>query len=221
MTDQHPGIFVTLEGIEGVGKTSSLRYLAEYLHQHDIPLLITREPGGTPLADDIRHFLLSEHKEQIEPETELLLMFAARAQHINTVIRPALASGKLVLCDRFTDTSYAYQGAGRGIAFERIKVLENLVQDGLKPDLTILLDAPAEVGRARIQDRKKADRFEMESNKFFTKARRAYLKMAQDEPGRFRVIDASQAQEEVHKQLLAVLQPYLAKLKQAQAFELS
>lgn len=219
MTDQHPGIFVTLEGIEGTGKTSNLRFLAEYLHQHDIPLLITREPGGTPLADDIRHFLLSEHKEQIEPEAELLLIFAARAQHISKVIRPALAAGKLVLCDRFTDTSYAYQGAGRDIPREKIATLEALVQEGLKPDLTILLDAPAEVGRERIQERKKVDRFEMESNKFFNKARRAYLKMAQEEPNRFRVIDASQPIAEVQQQMLEALQPCLAKLKHAQAIQ--
>ena len=217
MTDQHPGIFVTLEGIEGTGKTTNLRFLAEYLHQHDVPLLITREPGGTPLADDIRHFLLSEHKEQIEPEAELLLIFAARAQHIHKVIRPALAAGKLVLCDRFTDTSYAYQGAGRDIPLEKIATLEALVQEGLKPDLTILLDAPAEVGRERIQERKKADRFEMESNKFFNKARRAYLKMAQEEPNRFRVVDASQPIADVQRQMLEALQPCLAKLKHAQA----
>ncbi|MSP52729.1 MAG: dTMP kinase [Gammaproteobacteria bacterium] len=219
MTDstQHPGIFVTLEGIEGTGKTSNLRFLAEYLHQHDVPLLITREPGGTPLADDIRHFLLSEHKEQIEPEAELLLIFAARAQHISKVIRPALAAGKLVLCDRFTDTSYAYQGAGRDIPREKIATLELLVQEGLKPDLTILLDAPAEIGRERIQERKKVDRFEMESNKFFNKARRAYLKMAQEEPQRFRVIDASQSIAEVQQEMLQALQPCLAKLKHAQA----
>jgi dTMP kinase len=219
MTDQHPGIFVTLEGIEGTGKTSNLRFLAEYLHQHDVPLLITREPGGTPLADDIRHFLLSEHKEQIEPEAELLLIFAARAQHISKVIRPALAAGKLVLCDRFTDTSYAYQGAGRDIPHEKISILENLVQEGLKPDLTILLDAPAEVGRERIQERKKVDRFEMESNKFFNKARRAYLKMAQEAPNRFRVIDASQPITEVQQQMLEALQPCLAKLKHAQTVQ--
>lgn len=218
MTDtQHPGIFVTLEGIEGTGKTTNLRFLAEYLHQHDIPLLITREPGGTPLADDIRHFLLSEHKEQIDPEAELLLIFAARAQHINKVIRPALAAGKLVLCDRFTDTSYAYQGAGRDIPREKIETLEKIVQEGLKPDLTILLDAPAEIGRERIQERKKADRFEMESNKFFNKARRAYLKMAQDEPNRFRVVDASQPLTDVQRQMLEALQPCLAKLKHASA----
>lgn len=216
-TQQHPGIFVTLEGIEGTGKTTNLRFLAEYLHQHDIPLLITREPGGTPLADDIRHFLLSEHKEQIDPEAELLLIFAARAQHINKVIRPALAAGKLVLCDRFTDTSYAYQGAGRDIPREKIETLEKIVQEGLKPDLTILLDAPAEIGRERIQERKKGDRFEMESNKFFNKARRAYLKMAQDEPNRFRVVDASQPIADVQRQMLEALQPCLAKLKHASA----
>jgi len=205
----HPGLFVTLEGIEGVGKTTLMRFLAEYWHQHEIPLLVTREPGGTPLADDIRHFLLNEHEETLLPETELLLMFAARAQHVQNVIRPALKGGKLVLCDRFTDTSYAYQGAGRGVAKTKIEILENVVQDGLKPDLTILLDAPIDVCLARIRERKKTDRFESETKQFFQKARNAYLEMAKAEPDRFHLIDATQPVETVHEQLLKVLKPVM------------
>lgn len=203
--DRYPGVFVTLEGIEGVGKTTNLRFLAEYLHEHDVPVLVTREPGGTPLADDIRHFLLSEHEEEVLPETELLLLFAARAQHIKNVIRPALASGKLVLCDRFTDTSYAYQGGGRGIEKEKIAMLEKVVQDGLKPDITILFDAPIEVGLSRIQAREKTDRFESETKNFFHKCRQEYLTLAQAEPDRFVTIDAAQEIEVLQNELLEIL----------------
>jgi dTMP kinase len=203
--NKYPGIFVTLEGIEGVGKTTSMRFLAEYLHQHDVPVLITREPGGTPLADDIRHFLLNEHDEEVQPETELLLMFAARAQHIAKVIRPALQAGKLVICDRFTDTSYAYQGAGRGIEKSKIKALEDVVQDGLKPDLTILLDAPIEVGLSRIQKREKTDRFESETKNFFVKCRQGYLELAAAEPERFVTVNADQSLESLQKELVGIL----------------
>jgi dTMP kinase len=208
----YPGVFITLEGIEGVGKTTNMRFLAEYLHQHEVPVLVTREPGGTPLADDIRHFLLSEHDEQVQPETELLLIFAARAQHIRNVIWPALEAGKLVICDRFTDTSYAYQGAGRGIEKEKIQMLEKVVQDDLKPDVTILLDAPIEVGLDRIQNRPKTDRFESETKNFFTKCRKAYLAMAKAEQDRFVVVDATQPMEQLRKQLLEILAPAIKKV---------
>lgn len=208
----YPGVFVTLEGIEGVGKTTNMRFLGEYLHEHNIPLLITREPGGTPLADDIRHFLLSEHEEDVLPETELLLIFAARAQHIKNVILPALAAGKLVLCDRFTDTSYAYQGAGRGIAKEKIASLEEVVQDGLKPDMTILFDAHIEVGLSRIQSRDKTDRFESETKNFFHKCRQEYLKLAEQEPDRFVTIDASQPITDMQKELVSILKPAIEKV---------
>lgn len=206
---QYSGKFITLEGVEGMGKTTLMRYLAEYLHQHEVPVYITREPGGTPLADDIRHFLLSEHNETIEPETELLLIFAARAQHIKRVILPALQAGKLVLCDRFTDTSYAYQGAGRGIERAKIAALQNIVQGELKPDLTILLDAPIDVGLERIKARKKTDRFESENKNFFIKARAAYLDMARAEPQRFRIIDATQSMEALEGQVKDIIAPYV------------
>lgn len=205
-SNNSPGVFITLEGIEGVGKTTIIRFLAEYLRHQKVPLLVTREPGGTPLANDIRHFLLSKHEEKMQPETELLLLFAARAQHLQNVIRPALKVGKLVICDRFTDTSYAYQGTGRGVNSAKIKILEDTVQDGLKPDLTILLDASIDVCLARIADRKKTDRFESESKLFFQKARQAYLQMSAAEPERFRVVNATQSLTTVKREILELLQ---------------
>ena len=204
-----PGVLVTFEGVEGVGKTTLIRFITKYLSHHNIPLLVTREPGGTPLADDIRHFLLSKHAEKMQPETELLLIFAARAQHLQNVIHPALKAGKLVICDRFTDTSYAYQGAGRGINKAKIEILEKTVQDDLKPDLTILLDAPIDVCLARIVAREKTDRFESESKSFFQKARHAYLQMAAADPERFRVIDAAQPMTVVEEEVVKFLQPII------------
>ena len=209
----YPGLFITLEGIEGVGKTTLMGFLAKYWHQYKVPLLATREPGGTPLADDIRHFLLSEHEETVLPETELLLMFAARAQHVQNIICPALQKGKLVLCDRFTDTSYAYQGSGRGVDKAKIEILEKVIQDGLKPDLTILLDAPIDICLQRIQAREKTDRFESETKQFFQKARNAYLDMAAADKERFRIIDATQPIEIIHEQLLEILKPILIEKK--------
>lgn len=197
--------FITLEGIEGVGKTTVLKHMTQYLHQHQIPLLVTREPGGTPLADDIRRFILAEHDEQIFPDTELMLIFAARAQHIAKSIRPALEAGKWVLCDRFTDASYAYQGAGRGIADERIAALETWVQGDLRPDITILLDAPITVALDRIQQRGQLDRFESEHVSFFQKVRDCYLERAKAQPKRFRVVDASGSVEQVAAQVDKIL----------------
>jgi dTMP kinase len=214
MLKDYPGIFVTFEGIEGVGKTTNLRYLAEYLHQHNVPILITREPGGTPLADDIRHFLLAEHDEPVEPETELLLMFAARVQHLKRVIVPALEAGKLVLCDRFTDTTYAYQGAGRGIPIEKIATLESWAQGSLRPDVTILFDAPVEVALNRINARKK-DRFEKEAREFFVRARNAYLDMAKEQSERFKIVNAAQSVGEVHEDLLKILNPLVEKINKS------
>ncbi len=199
------GVFITLEGIEGVGKTTIRCFLGEYLRRYNMPLLVTREPGGTPLADNIRRFLLNEHEEQVQPETELLLLFAARAQHLQNVIRPALQAGKLVICDRFTDASYAYQGAARGVKKANIAILESMVQDGLRPDLTILLDAPVDVCLARIAKREKTDRFESESKQFFNKVRSAYLQMAAVEPARFRIVDATQPLAVVQEEVLQFL----------------
>lgn len=197
--------FITVEGIEGVGKTTSLRFLAEYLHKHDKSVMVTREPGGTPLADDIRRFILAEHDEEIHPDTELMLIFAARAQHIAKVIKPALAEGQWVLCDRFTDASYAYQGAGRGIPNERIAALETWVQGDLRPDYTILLDAPIEIALERIKKRGKLDRFESEHMDFFRKVKNCYLQRAHNEPSRFHIVDASGSIEKVQQQLEKIL----------------
>jgi len=163
------GKFITLEGCEGVGKTTNMAFIKDYLEQHNISVVVTREPGGTQLAEKIRQLLLDNKSETISEQAELLMMFAARAQHIKHVIEPALAQGKWVLCDRFTDATYAYQGGGRNMKISTIKWLENLVQGTLRPDLTLLLDAPIEIGIARVRERGALDRFELEKNQFFRK----------------------------------------------------
>tara|TARA_R110000868_G_scaffold8205_3_gene42576 strand:- start:165687 stop:166310 length:624 start_codon:yes stop_codon:yes gene_type:complete len=194
-------MFITIEGIEGVGKTTNLKHIAEYLHHKELPVLITREPGGTPLANDIRSFLLNEHNEKIHPDTELLLMFAARSQHVQRIIKPALEAEKWVICDRFTDASYAYQGAGRGIDMDRIAALESWVQGQLRPDLTILLDAPLEIALQRIKKRGKLDRFESEEISFFRRVRQCYLDRAQAEPDRFIIINTDRDLPEIQKEI--------------------
>ncbi len=204
--NQYGGKFITIEGVEGVGKTTNLRFVVEWLHERNLPVLATREPGGTPLADDIRHFLLADHNEVICPDTELLLMFAARAQHLARVIIPALSAGKWVVCDRFTDASYAYQGAGRGLSADKIAALETLVQGDLRPDVTILLDAPLSVALSRMEKRGKLDRFESEEISFFERVRMEYLKRANAEPERFRLVATEQSLERVQEQLTKILQ---------------
>jgi dTMP kinase len=202
--------FITIEGIEGAGKTSALAFLQKKLIAAQIDFVLTREPGGTEIADAIRQLvLLAKHTEKMCEDTELLLMFASRAQNIEQNIKPALAQGKWVICDRFTDASYAYQGGGRRIPMQRIAVLENWVHPDLQPDITLLLDAPAEVGLARIEDRKTKDRIEHEKMEFFTRVRETYLQRAKQYPERFRVIDASKTFAEVEQQLLTVLQSLL------------
>lgn len=203
------GYFITLEGIEGVGKTTALQFLQQYLTAKGVSLVVTREPGGTPLAESIRGLLLSNDAEPVAEDTELLLMFAARAQHIARVITPALQRGQWVVSDRFTDASFAYQGGGRGIAAARIAELAQFVQRGLTPDLTFLLDAPIEVSMARVQGRGAKDRFERESIEFFHRVRARYLEMAQAEPERFCVIDATQSVEAVQAQMQQQLQKWL------------
>lgn len=186
------GRFLTLEGLEGVGKTTNLAFVSSWLRQHNIDFLVTREPGGTPLAEEIRTLLLAPRTETVDHWSELLLVFAARAQHLNTVILPALQAGTWVLCDRFTDATYAYQGAGRGIALSHIAQLEQLVQGDVRPDRVLLLDAPAEVGLARAEQRGTLDRFESERHSFFQRARAVYLDRAAAAPERYAVIDAAQ-----------------------------
>jgi len=203
------GRFITLEGVEGVGKSTQLQALCERLRAHELHVIETREPGGTPEGDEIRSVLLKVRSGGFDPMAELLLMFAARAMHVEKVIRPALAAGSWVVCDRFTDASYAYQGGGRGIPASRIASLERLVLKGLKPDLTLLLDVDPAVGMARARGRGSLDRFEQEKNAFFNKVRRVYLARARKEPRRIRVVDAGQDQYAVQRDISAVMDSVL------------
>jgi len=203
------GKFITLEGGEGVGKTTNLAFIKDYLQQHNISVIVTREPGGTVLAEKIRHLLLDKHSEAISEHAELLLMFAARAQHIKHVIEPALAQGVWVLCDRFTDATYAYQGGGRNMRISTIEWLENLVQGTLRPDLTLLLDAPVEIGIERAKKRGAFDRFEAEKISFFEQVRRAYLLQAELHPERIKLIKANQPLADVQRALIDVIHALL------------
>jgi dTMP kinase len=203
------GKFITLEGGEGVGKTTNLTFIKDYLQQQNRAVTVTREPGGTALAEKIRHLVLDIDGESISDTTELLLMFAARAQHIQHVIEPALARGDWVLCDRFTDATYAYQGGGRKVSIATIALLEQLVQGDLRPDLTLLLDAPIEIGMERAQKRAAFDRFEAEKISFFTGVRDMYLSRAAEQPNRIKVIQANQPLADVQKDILAVMQAFM------------
>lgn len=199
-----PGFFITLEGGEGAGKSTQLRAIEGWLRRRGRDVVVTREPGGTELGERIRELLL--HKDgQPTAETETLLMFAARAEHVARVIRPALEAGRTVLCDRFTDATYAYQGGGRGLAPEQIKILEDWVQGGLRPDLTLLLDVPVTVGLQRAGGRSAPDRFEREGESFFERVRSAYLAMAEREPQRVRVVTTMGAVEQTTREIERVL----------------
>jgi len=211
MSVRHPpGRFITVEGTEGVGKTSNLDFIERLLREAGKDVVRTREPGGTELGETLRAILLDAGQDGITDDAELLLMFAARAQHLAEVIRPALAAGKWVLCDRFTDATYAYQGGGRGIPASRIAVLEQWVQGDLRPDLTLLLDLPVAAGLARAGERSEPDRFEREQAAFFERVRQAYLERARQEPERFRIIDASPELPAVQAQIRQVLEDFLA-----------
>ena len=199
------GLFITLEGPEGAGKSTNRDYLAERLREQSIDVLLTREPGGTPLAERIRELLLTPSSEAMAADTELLLVFAARAQHLAEVIRPALARGSVVLCDRFTDATYAYQGGGRGLSTARIEQLESFVQGSLRPDLTLVFDLPIEVGLARAAARGRLDRFEQEGRSFFDAVRKTYLERAALAPQRYRILDAGQSLAAVQAALDALL----------------
>jgi dTMP kinase len=201
--------FITLEGGEGAGKSTCLAYIQNFFAERQLPLRVTREPGGTPLAEQIRELLLQKRDEAVVPDAELLLVFAARAQHLAQVIRPALARGEWVLCDRFTDATYAYQGGGRGLSMDRIAELETMVQGGLRPGLTLLLDLPVEQGMARAETRAEKDRFESEQHEFFQKVRAAYRARAAADPGRFRVIDASRPVHEVESAARQLLDTWI------------
>lgn len=203
------GLFLTLEGGEGVGKSTNIQYITRLLAERGIDCLVTREPGGTALAEKIRDLLLSEHSEPVCEMTELLLVFAARAQHLQQKIQPALAAGQWVLCDRFTDATFAYQGSGRGLNRDIISALESLVQGDLRPDLTVLLDIDPATGLARAGQCGEPDRFEKEQQIFFERVRQGYLERAAAEPERFLVIDASvplsAVQTDIEHRLLSAL----------------
>ena len=204
-----PGRFITVEGIEGVGKSTNIAHIRGLIEAAGIDVVITREPGGTPLGEAIRGLLLDPHYTGMNPDCELQLMFAARAEHLAKVILPALGQGKWVLCDRFTDATYAYQGGGRGIAREKIARLEQWVQGDFRPDLTVLLDVPVAIGLTRAGNRGTLDRFEQEQVDFFERVRQAYLELARTHDGRYRVIDASQPLTTVQRQLDTVLRPFM------------
>lgn len=206
--DRARGRFITLEGGEGVGKSTNLSFVEQYLTGAGIEVVTTREPGGTPLAEEIRDLLLAVRDEAMAPLTELLLVFAARAQHLDQVIVPALERGAWVLCDRFTDATYAYQGGGRGLDLDAIAALETLVQNALQPDLTVYLDLPLDAAEARIGDRER-DRFERETRPFFERVRQQYLSRAAG-ASRFRIVDAGGELAVVQGRIAEVLDAFLA-----------
>lgn len=201
MEKRQKAYFITIEGSEGVGKSTALSTISELLKMHAISFIATREPGGTPIAEQIRSILLSHHQELMCEDTELLLMFAGRAQHLFSVIKPALLTNKWVICDRFTDASFAYQGGGRGLPDNKIAQLEHFVQQGLRPNLTLLLDASPDICLQRALRRSQPDRFENEKIDFFKRVREKYLQRASEFPDQFRIIDASKTLEQVQKQI--------------------
>lgn len=200
------GQFITVEGTEGVGKSTNMAFIEQWLKNEGKELVITREPGGTELGEKLRAVLLDAKEQSMSDDTELLLMFAARAQHLHEVIVPALNAGKWVLCDRFTDATYAYQGGGRGIDMSRIAQLEQWVQADLRPDMTLILDLPVDVGLERAGKRSAPDRFELEKHDFFNKVRDTYLSRAAAQPERYQVIDASPSISEVQQSIQSTLE---------------
>jgi dTMP kinase len=204
------GAFVTLEGGEGVGKSTNLEFAADHLRAHGADVVTTREPGGTPLGEEIRKWILQGDHGALSAEVEALLMFAARARHLDTVIRPALAAGRWVVCDRFTDATFAYQGSGRGADRALLAALEAGVQRDVSPDLTLLLDAPLEVGRGRIAART-LDHFEREREPFFVRVRAGYLERAAADPARIKIVDAAAPLDAVRNAIAAELDALLAR----------
>ena len=204
------GLFLTLEGIEGAGKSTAARLVGAWLTRHAIAARLTREPGGTPLAEGIRRIALERGAESLSPVGETLLMFAARAVHVDNLIRPALSRGEWIVCDRFTDATRAYQGGGRGVDAGLIEAFARAVHADLEPDCTLLLDLPVEIGLARARARSSgaaspADRFEVESAAFFERVRRAYLSIAAREPERIRIVDAAAPLAEVEQRIGQIL----------------
>ena len=203
------GFFITLEGIEGAGKTTLINFIEDLLINAGHDVVKTREPGGTAIGEQIREILLKNENYTLTYDTELLLVFSARAQHIQEVILPALSSGKIILCDRFTDASYAYQGGGRGIGTSRINLLEKWVHEDLRPNLTLLFDLDVSIGMQRTKKRSDADRFEREEINFFEKIRNTYLERAKNEPQRFRIINSASSLESVKEQIITILKDFL------------
>lgn len=198
-----------MEGSEGTGKTTNMLAIKDFLESQGIEVVLTREPGGTPIAEKIRNLLLDKENSSLCSDAELLLMFAARSQHLNELILPALEQGKWVISDRFTDASFAYQGGGRGLSWQRIETLREWVQGSVNPDCTLLFDLEVEIGMARAQKRGPSDRFEEEQLHFFEQVRQAYLKLADNEPQRFQIIDAEKSMEAVKDQVLGCIQEML------------
>lgn len=201
----YPGKFLTIEGIEGVGKSTAVKYIETYASEMGREVVVTREPGGSEIAEQIRKVLLTTHEEKMSADTELLLMFASRAQHIASLVRPALQQGKWVVSDRFVDASYAYQGGGREIDLDHVRMLDKWIVGNLKPDATILLDAPPDLGMRRAKKRGAQDRIEQEKVDFFERVRANYLQRAKEDPKRFHVIDATQPLSQVHNEIKQVI----------------
>jgi dTMP kinase len=204
------GVFITVEGSEGAGKSTNLEFIQQQLQSANKNVIMTREPGGTELGEAIRELLLGHKHDNMSDDCELLLMFAARAQHLERVIKPALEKGTWVLCDRFTDATYAYQGRGRGIPAERIEALENWTQGELRPDLTLFLDLPVAVGMKRAGDRSAPDRFEKQQLDFFERVRACYLERANSDPARYRVINAEQTLEGVQQDISDIITQFVS-----------
>ena len=198
-------LFITLEGIEGAGKSTVIDFIENFITSSGYDVVKTREPGGTAIGEQIREILLNKNNDKLTDDTELLLIFAARAQHLSEIILPNLTSNKIILCDRFIDASYAYQGAGRGIEQSKINLLENWVMPDIKPDLTFLLDLDPKIAFERRNKRSDADRFESEDIHFFEKIRQYYLERAENEPERFRVINSELSLEDVQEQIKNIL----------------
>ena len=205
-----PGAFITIEGLEGVGKSTCLDVIQNEISKQGHKVLVTREPGGTQLGEKLREWILSGDPGSLSSKTEVMLMFAARSHHLEKVIRPALGNGHWVICDRFTDATFAYQGGGRGAPREWLESLKKIIHGDLEPDLTLLLDAPAEVGLARIANRD-ADYFEREDKGFYRRVRDVYLEISIAQPNRVKVINADKSIDEVNNKLIAVINEFLLK----------
>jgi dTMP kinase len=205
MTGMQRGKFITIDGVEGAGKSTQITFICDYLKAKGVNVILTREPGGTDVGEKIRTLLLSNSTGKMHADTELMLMFAARNEHIQNKIMPALKQGDWVLSDRFTDASYAYQGGGRGLDVERIAQLEQWVLQDFTPDMTLLLDVPVEIGMSRVESRGKKDRIELEAKDFFNRVRQAYIDRSEQFPDRIKLIDSSQTVEHTKQQIKVIL----------------